>query len=244
MKFAINNEIKYIDTASSYGNAENVLGKYNLTTLNVISKFSPQEIGGKISFQLNNSLSKLNVSSLYALLAHNPLSLLNDERQWDELLLLRQNKLVKKIGFSLYYPNDLYKLIEKGMIPDLVQVPFNYFDTRFLDSIKELKKNGCEIHTRSTFLQGLFFQNPNNLSFFFEVAKPAIAELQLQYSNNLPSALLKYVIDLEFIDVVVLGIENLNQLICNLNNLGNCPPLKENNYKFSESILVPTNWPK
>jgi aryl-alcohol dehydrogenase-like predicted oxidoreductase len=58
-------------------------------------------------------------------------------------------------------------LLDRGFLPDLVQVPYNYLDRRFEADFESLKKAGVEIHTRSVFLQGLFFMAPENIPSHF-----------------------------------------------------------------------------
>ena len=167
LNYANRSGIKIIDTASAYGNAEEVLGFNDLNNFKIISKFMPKEENNSIRFQLKTSLEKLNVDSLYGYLAHRPLSLLDNRKQWEELLVLKQENKVRKIGFSLNEPKELDLLLNRGMMPDLIQVPYNYFDNRFKDILIDLKAKGCEIHTRSAFLQGLFFFDINSFNIVF-----------------------------------------------------------------------------
>lgn len=243
LNYANKSEIKFIDTASAYGNAEEVLGFNDLNNFKIISKFMPQEENNSISFQLKTSLEKLNVDSLYGYLAHRPVSLLDNQKQWEELLVLKQENKVRKIGFSLNEPKELDLLLDNGMIPDLIQVPYNYFDNRFKDILIDLKSKGCEIHTRSAFLQGLFFSDIQKLPLFFDEVKENITELQINLSDNLSGALLKYVLSLDFVDVVIMGVENEKQLKSNLININTAHHLPPNDFNFSDSVLMPSNWP-
>ena len=244
LNYANKSGIAFIDTASAYGNAEEVLGFNDLNNFKIISKFMPQEENNSISFQLKTSLEKLNVDLLYGYLAHRPLSLLDNQKQWEELLVLKQENKIKKIGFSLNEPKELDLLLNKGMMPDLIQVPYNYFDNRFKDILIDLKSKGCEIHTRSTFLQGLFFSDIQKLPSFFDQVKKDINQLQINYKNNLSEVLLKYVLSLEFVDVVIMGVENEKQLKNNLTNINTTHRLSSNDFNFSDAVLIPSNWPK
>lgn len=243
LSYANKSGIMFIDTASAYGNAEEVLGFSDLNNFKIISKFMPPEENNSISFQLKTSLEKLNVGSLYGYLAHRPLSLLDNQKQWEELLVLKQENKVKKIGFSLNEPKELDLLLNNGMMPDLIQVPYNYFDNRFKDILIDLKSKGCEIHTRSAFLQGLFFSDIQKLPSFFDEVKKNINELQINYKDNLSEVLLKYVLSLDFVDVVIMGVDNENQLKSNLININAAYHLPPNDFNFSDSVLMPSNWP-
>ncbi|QED36514.1 aldo/keto reductase [Antarcticibacterium arcticum] len=241
LDIASSKSINVIDTASSYGTAEQILGNLHKGRFDIISKFMPTQTNGSISFQLEKSLYNLKVDYLYGYMAHRPALL--EGRDWEELQLLKKEGRIKKIGFSFNNPKEFEKLKNSGFIPNVVQVPFNYFDTRFKDLLIELKAEGCEVHTRSTFLQGLFFMNPENLVAYFNKFKSHINFLQSTYGNNLQTALLEFVLRQDFIDKVIIGVENVKQLEKNINSSLKIEPLNDSPY-FPENILMPVNWPK
>ncbi|MNQ52928.1 2,5-diketo-D-gluconate reductase A [compost metagenome] len=241
--FSVSNGISYIDTASVYGNAEAVLGNIGLDQFKIISKFMPQAENETLNVQIEKSLANLRIDTLYGYLAHRPMDLLENPKQWDDLIKLKEEKKIIKIGFSLNQPRELDSLLQKDMVPDLIQVPYNYFDNRFKNYLIELKQQGCEIHTRSAFLQGLFFLDNHNLSPFFDEVKEITKELQVNFGVNLSGALLKYVLSLDFVDVVIMGVENEKQLKSNLININTAHHLPANDFNFSDSVLMPSNWP-
>jgi aryl-alcohol dehydrogenase-like predicted oxidoreductase len=233
--------IDVIDTAVTYGSSEEILGKNNLTDFKVVSKFSIPGPGSVIS-QFKSSLTSLKIKSVYGYLAHRPLELIQNKLDWDELYKLKNDGFIKKIGYSLNNPEELELLLENNLIPDLVQIPYNYIDNRFNAYLMDLKNIGCEIHARSAFLQGLFFTDPSTLPNYFNEVKPIVKELQNQISD-LPSALLNYVVNQPLIDKVIIGVESLAQLEENLENMENCTKLPSNNLLFKDNILMPSNWP-
>ncbi|WP_343695606.1 aldo/keto reductase [Flavobacterium sp.] len=234
-------DISIIDTASAYGNAEKVLGDNDLTKFKIVSKFISEK---NIQNEFDKSLANLKLNSIYGYLSHRPLSLLNNPTLWEELQFLKSNKKVEKIGFSLNSPQEIDKLLEKGYTPDLVQVPYNYFDNRFKDSLIALKNMGCEIHTRSVFLQGLFFTDVQKLPSFFDDTKEIIKSLQLDLGQDLSKSLLKYVLSLDFIDTVIMGVNDEKQLKDNLKNIDLSRNLPDQDFDFTDQILMPSNWPK
>lgn len=237
------NNVNYIDTASAYGNAEEVLGQFDLNEFRVVSKFMPPIKGFNIADELKKSLEHLNLNKIYAYMAHRPLALLDDYLLWKELSNLKSEGLIEKIGYSLNEPNELDLLLDKNYFPDIVQVPFNYFDSRFEKELLYLKESGCEIHTRSTFLQGLFFMNPKELGEFFDEVKPILKNMQDTY-KDLGAALLNYIIEKEFIDQVIIGVENNTQFLNNISAIGHSEPLTALDVQISDKILMPSNWPK
>jgi aryl-alcohol dehydrogenase-like predicted oxidoreductase len=243
LNLAKNYGIDLLDTASSYGNAEEILGQSKLNFFKIVSKFIPPDQGQTIKVQLDNSLKKLNLNSIYAYLAHRPMCIIDNPEYWVELNELKQMGLIKKIGYSLNTPSELDVLLEKNFTPDLIQVPYNYFDQRFEKHLIELSKNGCEIHTRSVFLQGLFFINPQKLSPFFDTIKPTLKNIQ-ESTIELAGSLLNFVMDKSFIDYVIIGIENSKQLNHNMKSIKLGENLPVINDIINDRILMPSCWPK
>ena len=243
LNIASKHHLRILDTASAYGDAEKVLGLNDLSRFSVISKFMPPGDTDALSRQLQNTLADLNIENLYGYLAHRPLHLLENLYLWDELQKYRKKKIIQKIGFSLNKPEELDQLLKAGITPDLVQIPYNYFDRRFEESLKILKEQNCEIHTRSTFLQGLFFKKREELSLFFNDVKPLIESLH-QNVRHLPASLLAFAMNHPLIDHVIVGVENSGQLVENLTMLEHAEPLPDLDSKLPEKILMPSNWPE
>lgn len=236
--------ITTIDTASSYGTSESVIGRNEGNRFDIVSKFMPSSNGIPIKNQFENSLNALQIKQLYGYLAHRPLELIANKEDWEEIQQLKANKKITKIGFSLNEPKEYYQLIDANIIPDIVQVPFNYFDSRFKEILKELKEKGAETHTRSTFLQGLFFMNQNNLTKFFTPVFDELEYLQATYKEDLSASLLKYALRQPFIDKVILGVENANQLKINIDGLVTASDLKAIAKQYPDKVIMPVHWPK
>ena len=160
---SIKENIHMIDTASGYGNSEQRIGKLISKDFNVVSKFGNIDQHGSISKQLDKSLLHLGISKIYGYLFHDINDLIGNLNYWDELKLLKKSGKISKIGYSIYEPNELEYLIKKNCIPDIVQLPFNIFDRKFLHYFPILKKMNTEIHIRSIFLQGLMFKEISTL---------------------------------------------------------------------------------
>ncbi len=242
LQYAVANGITVLDTASAYGNAEQVLGENDLGPFQIVSKYITPSAGKSIAQQLQHTLAALQVNNVYGYLAHRPAEILEDPSQWKTIKEFQQKGLVEKIGFSLNAPGELQALTGKNFIPDLIQVPFNYLDNRFEELMKRLKDKGCEIHTRSAFLQGLFFKDANTLPVFFDTVKPIIKKVQAQ-TKNISGALLRYVVEKPFIDKVIVGVENVQQLATNVQELNLDIQLEKNTTTIPDQILMPSNWP-
>lgn len=242
LNIAHQNNLDVIDTANAYGNSETTLGLTTLNDFKVVSKFINVNQPEDLINQFNKSLSLLKINKLYGYIAHRPYEALNNKNIWEELLILKKEGKVSKIGFSFNTIEEAEAVINKNIIPDLIQVPFNYFDNRFEKYMIYFKNEyNTEIHTRSTFLQGLFFLKPSELNSFFNPIKGLLLELQKQ--EYLSYQLLEYVVLNDFIDKVIIGVNNSEQLIYNLNySKFNYPKLSKLNTEISNEILTPSLW--
>jgi aryl-alcohol dehydrogenase-like predicted oxidoreductase len=239
LDLAKRNSITYLDTANAYGDSEKRLGEYGIQNFRVISKFMPETVSGPVESQFQNSLSLLKANKIYGYLSHRPEELLQNPAIWQKLVELREQHKIEKIGFSLDRPDDLRSLLEKNFIPDLVQIPYNYLDRRFEPMFSELKNLKVEIHTRSAFLQGLFFLKKIPAQ-FNEIAQ---ITRQLQRTvSELPSALIQFVLNNKHVDVAIIGVQNAAQLEQLLAGLNSSQTLPELNQQVSEDILMPSRW--
>ena len=107
---------------------------------------------------LKDSLKKLKVKKLYAVLIHGVGKLSNSKllKIINVLKKLQKQNKIKYIGISIYDPKDL-KVFWKDWKPDIIQVQYNIFDRRIKTSgwLKKFKNHKIKVHIRSIFLQGL-----------------------------------------------------------------------------------------
>ena len=236
--------ITTLDTSSAYGNSEEILGECITPEehFKIVSK-SPKgttPVGG----MFNSSLKRLKVDKLYGYLLHHFEVYKNNPKAWDEFVALKESGKVQKIGFSLYTPEELQFILDHKSPFDLIQVPFNIFDKKFLPYMKELHEKGVEIHVRSTFLQGLFFKDREALP---EKLKPMMKYLlQLdEYSKksglSISEIAMNYNLQNPYIDGVLIGVDNVEQLKTNLTSVKDTPIDIEIEVKEQE-LLNPVNW--
>lgn len=250
-KVAKSSGIQQLDTAKAYGNAEERIGELSNSKFDIITKFPNVDSKKDLEIALSESLHKLNVSSIYGYLAHNADVLIQKPSLWKVLLEAKKEGKIKKIGYSLYTPEQLERLLDLNCIPDLVQLPYSILDRKFEKQLSILKQLGTEVHVRSVFLQGLYFMNPNKLPEKLQPLQDSLQELKnLCIENNVSvgGLALNYVISNPNIDKLVIGIETAEQLRENINLVTNW---KSNNVLFSKieaievkdkSLLNPVNW--
>ena len=255
LDFAENNNIVKLDTAFSYGSSQEVIGKYLFESnkhFKIITKVSATS-DNEIKQQFNESLNILKQTQVYALLLHNIDDLKKNPKIWEELISLKNQNKVKKIGVSCYYPEEISFLINQGYKLDIVQVPYNIFDQRFEEILKICKSKQIETHVRSVFLQGLFFKKINELPSQFKSIYDKLDQLQnLSKDNNtsLSSICINFAQINEYIDNIVIGVDSLKNLEENISSLNHLDFVKKNIDALKslsvkdENIILPFNWEK
>jgi aryl-alcohol dehydrogenase-like predicted oxidoreductase len=246
--------IDTIDTAIAYGNSESILGQANVDNFQIITKLPPipedcSNIKKWTEGQITDSLNRLNINNLQGVLLHQPSQLIS--KNGDQLLSalhdLKAKGLTKKIGISIYDPQELDKL-ENLMPVDIVQAPLNILDSRLIDSgwLKKLKNQGTEIHIRSVFLQGLLLMNgnqrPQKFSQWSEVWQEWsrwLDEIELSPLQ----ACLGYILNIKDIDKLIVGVDSalhLQEILAaahaKLPNLPHWP------YPIDTNLITPSNW--
>jgi len=212
-------KISYLDTANAYKKSELEIGNYlkkNKKKFKIITKYS--KVSGDIYKQFIKT-RKLIGQNPDTILAHSTKDYLSKNFQ-KNIDLLKKNFSIKNIGVSLYDPNDLFKVI-KIRIPDVIQVPINIFDKRFLDKkiITCLKKNNIRMQARSVFLQGLLFVGKDKIyKKFSNVSKTYEEMLKISHKEGLSLSYLSliWVYSKKEINKVLLGVNCLKQLKLNL----------------------------
>ena len=137
---------------------------------------------------------------------------------------------------------------------DVIQIPYNIIQNEFSDlELLTLKKKFkfLEIHARSIFHQGLLLKkiNKNKNQKFKKLMNEQSKILDQLYNickkNNCSSLdlCLSYVLKKKFIDKIVIGVDNSNELshILNYRKVKN---MKFNKIIYNKSILDPISWLK
>jgi len=242
-----------IDTAAAYGNSEEIIGEYlrrEGSVYDVVSKLSKGK-DGTIRESAATSLKKLGVEKLYGYIFHAFSDYEKSPKVWDELGFLRSEGIIKKIGFSLYYPHEIEYFTERRVVPDIVQLPYSVFDRRFEPFFDRLQSFGIEIHIRSVFLQGLIFKNPENLSAKLSRLKDKLVllnKIALEFGVPVFAICLNFALRNSYIDKVVVGVDSL----ANFKELLTCFEYEDAMEKVmskleglienDEKIVLPVNW--
>ena len=175
LEFAIDNNIRHLDTAASYGDSEEILGKIGVSNFVVTTKLphignSPIVAKNWVELQIEGSLKRLRLDTIPTVLFHNCDDLLgrNGDLLWSELSAIKAAGTISKIGVSVYDEVELAKVLQLYKI-DVVQVPCNILDNRFRrsDLLSTLTNRNIEIQVRSIFLQGVLIAEPRTRPQYF-----------------------------------------------------------------------------
>ena len=260
LRMARESGVTLLDTAQTYGEAESVIGQAgeDLQIWRIVTKTSPAkegDFGAQEALILSNtfkeSRSRLSSSKLYGLLVHNAGNLLseNGHRLWRALQAFKEEDLVSKLGVSVYEPDQLSRILDCYPI-DLVQLPLNIYDQRFLQSglLSRTRLAGVEIHVRSVFLQGLLLMPPDQLPNQFSRIRASHTRLyrECEISGITPlEGSLRFCLNQPEADHVIVGCEAREQLegILRASSAsGACLPCPESFAVEDFAVIDPRRW--
>jgi aryl-alcohol dehydrogenase-like predicted oxidoreductase len=243
-----------LDTAIAYGESERILGDLGIDRWRVVTKLSavPVSCGDVVSWvqdEIRQSMERLRVGQLHGVLLHRPSQLLqnNGEDLYKGLQSIKDLGLTRKIGVSVYEPEELDQLLNSYDL-DLVQAPLNLMDRRLVDSgwAKQLKDANIELHSRSAFLQGLLLMPAHERPLKFKrwVDAWAVWDDWLLEVNLTPlEACLRYLNSVHEIDRIVIGVDTANHLRQIVKASQGCLKSMPNFRKHLDARLInPTAW--
>jgi aryl-alcohol dehydrogenase-like predicted oxidoreductase len=254
LNFASINGIEYLDTAPVYGDAQKIIGEfhrqYTGEKFKVISKIPAGFPIERIEQFVDGLLFEMNVNVIDTLHFHSITDYIYaDFNEMTKIFShLKHNEKVKSFGLSIYENTDVDK-INRSLI-DVIQLPFNLLDNLNLRGrlLGDFKKENFEIHSRSAFLQGLFFTDSNNInSAELKKSLEALREICSLYNMTMEEIALNYCVYQEFIDKVLIGVDGLDQLKRNIEIINEMSDLSYfkliNEINFSDtSVLNPSKW--
>ena len=224
LKVAYNSGIRLLDTAEAYGNAHQLIGNYHKRQddfkFKIITKFPHQIKHNLIKSKVLEYLELMNVNTLDVMMFHSFDSFQSNYNSLDTLNELKSDGLIKNIGVSVYTNDQLKSLLNEDLIT-VVQVPFNLLDNFNVrgDLINQLKIKGKVIHTRSAFLQGLFFKKSSDDISVVQALKPHLKTLNKivkKQGCSMEELALSYCIKQKNIDNVIIGVDSISQLNANI----------------------------
>lgn len=219
---ALRNGIRAFDTASAYNEAEMILGSYldqyedlnaSFTTKirpNALYSVEPSEYQASLRQNLLGSLRSLYVPRVHAVLFHNA-DQLGNEAALAALYSLKEEGLTDKVGVCV---SDVQQFEQADRSPyiDVIQIPYNVFDTRFDDVLQDTRK---EIQARGVFLKGLILMNEQDVPRHLSDVKPYLHTLGTyceRHGVTRTELALTFVKTQPKISTLILAVDNVGQL--------------------------------
>ncbi len=273
LKTAVSNGVEMIDTASAYGKSESVVGKALangwssrakvITKLATLDEFDDSAdslcISTAVKSSVIGSCKNLQLDQLFCLMLHRVAHLNKwNGTVWQTLKQLKAEGFINFLGASVQSPAELIECLRVEDI-SYIQMPFNVLDYRWveaIDMIKEIKKNRhLHIHARSALLQGVLATDDDSVWHRIGVNRAAEYVQWLKQNADLygfestAGFAISYVRSQDWVDGVVVGIDNMDQLKANIQifterllgdrqllSIDRCRP------KIIEHSLDPSNW--
>lgn len=254
LDLALKSGIKTLDTAAVYGTSEQVIGDFinskGQNPFDIITKLKLKD-GETCKTSLRKSYTSLGIDHVDTLMFHSYADYMNTKGELGGLLDSQKGKGFNKLGVSVYTNQEL-EAVASDLNIDLVQAPFNLLDNHTLRSnaLTKCKEHNKEVHTRSAYLQGLFFMKSTDLP---ERLRPLSKELRVIHDLakdagiSIGALALSYVLSKPYIDGVLIGVDSLKQLEQNLvwartQNLKSHFEIIDSLIVKEVSLLNPVNW--
>jgi aryl-alcohol dehydrogenase-like predicted oxidoreductase len=246
--------IDRLDTAAAYGESERRLGTIGVSGWRIVSKVpahssEPGDVRTWVDACVERSLQRLGVPTLYGLLLHRPMQLLEagGDALYGALSQARARGQVEKIGVSVYSPEELDALLPRYEF-DLVQAPMNVVDRRLLASgwLRRLRDAGVEVHVRSVFLQGLLLMGGDRRPPQFERWAPLWRRWHewLEDSGATPvEACVAFALGDSRVDGIVVGVDSSRHLLEIAATLNRTMPMPPAELACDDVDLInPSRW--
>lgn len=220
---AQNAAIQTLDTAEAYGNAHEVIGafhkRYPSTKFQINTKLTEPNLD-TIDIKVEFFLEQLKVEQLQAISFHSFDSYSKNLNVLKRLKYYKDSGLIQNIGVSVY-TNEQLSVVLNDPLLDIIQLPYNVFDNINVrgEFLRKAKLLGKTIHTRSAFLQGLFFTESNderNVAIALRNELNLLRDISKESRYSVGEIALNYCLQEELIDNIILGVETLEQLESNL----------------------------
>lgn len=223
------------DTANNYGDSEQVIGNWNAAnpekSPTVITKIGPLDHSSKAALrddilrQTEKCCQTLKAEKLDMLMIHNFEDFEEDPDVCTNVFReLKDNGIIRTSAISAYSEHDYRVLAESEF--DAVQIPLNVFDWEKIENgeMEALRKAGKAVFTRSIYLQGLVFMDPQKVPKHLAFCIPTLEKYQRlcrEFCVSPAELALSYVLSVPGVTSVVLGCQTPEQVVDNCNMINN-----------------------
>lgn len=228
---ALEGGVNCLDTAAAYGDSEVVIGKWLKTIPEekrpfVVTKIinlnhnSLEELREDVFAKVEASKERLGLKQLPLVMLHHCEDYFGDELNVQQVFReLKERGDICYSGISAYSHHDYGKLAEAGF--DAIQIPINLFDWNQIENggLEKLRKAGMMIFARSIYLQGLIFQDPEQLESHMDFCKETLYKFRglcEKYALSPAELAISYVLSVPGVTSLVLGCKRVDQVLENV----------------------------
>jgi aryl-alcohol dehydrogenase-like predicted oxidoreductase len=217
--------IDKIDTASTYGPAEALVGEFHMRgrQFSCYTKISQLEATEAID-SVSKSAKLLRIQKFKGVYFHNHDNLLKATKSDVQRIIteLVNKEMSEVVGVSVYTEEDIQKVTDAYPEIKLFQVPENLMDRRLINSsvIRDMKNAGYIFNVRSIFLQGLLLMDPAKLPENLIAIKQSLsllAEYASKQNTTIHNLCINYVNSIPWATGVIVGAASARQLRQTLN---------------------------
>jgi aryl-alcohol dehydrogenase-like predicted oxidoreductase len=268
LDFALKAGINTLDTASTYGNAEQIIGNFKEKRpdhqVNIVTKFKISDKNlhhfgqawSEVYRSITTSLAMLRIKVIPICLFHK-----NKDQPMDLVMKilpeilenLIKDGLIEIGGISVYHPDELKYVLDHDIIK-AIQAPMNVFDQRLRQSdlLQQIHNQQKLIFIRSLYLKGLLFMSFKDLKgSLTEAGKylKILHDIANQSDMTVAQLAFSYVRDMKEVTSIVFGADNIKQIQQNIQLLqskeleASTREAVENEFhNLPESIITPHLW--
>jgi aryl-alcohol dehydrogenase-like predicted oxidoreductase len=265
LDYATQNGIHAIDTAATYGNAEEVIGEFLkkrtiareqlfLSTKllpNILDDVKSSEYEKVIIENIEKSLRTLHTDYIDACFFHSSRYIFSEEMM-QALQIVKEKGMAKEVGVSIYYEEEAVKAMNNPTV-QYVQTPYSVFDHRMkeIGLLDETTRGNLHVDTRTTFVKGLIRLQEDEVPEHLAKAKPILRKLDEICAETGYSRIelaIGYVKREQGINHLVFGIRDLNQLKQDIKAFDTEIPaqvirrLEQEFQNIDMDIVVPSLW--
>ncbi len=269
LKTALACGVSMIDTAAAYGTAEKVIGAclsgHEKQGVDIHTKLDPlphindrsgeEAVRDAVRASIYKSCHHLGLARLPCVMLHRwEHYRLGGGKIWRELLALKKNGVIGRLGASVQSPEEGLAALKVAEI-EFIQLPCNILDWRWRESgfaAKRAERDDVHVQARSALLQGLLLLPAEKWPVIgkkeADKFTKALRELAEEHARkSVQDLCYAYVRSLGWVDSIVAGVETLAQLKENLDlfngpELGNLDEVVKRILRADAKLLNPAEW--
>lgn len=212
---AVENGVRYIDTAAGYGESEGVLGRLRSLLASRHVRVCTKLTAASLANGVQPSLERLRCDRLDSLLAHSATRKeLTDPLVVRALSAAKHAGLVDRIGASTYGVSDARWALEQPWC-DVVQVEHSILNPSVVQALTPIKRPGQELTVRSVLCKGLLSDRRADAGNLIGTGVAVLARLEAlaqEWGYRLPELAIRFALDTPAVDIVLVGISARSEL--------------------------------